>query len=394
MERTWDETLTFFFGLKFNWKIMAKFRYDQTITNESTIQINIESNVNKFVRLDGIYIPNDVIILIQYFYGLTYKIYGNKPNNDEIDYVLHLLKPINKMGFILSKRLPNAVIKVTLPYAQQNIVLLSRIIQINNIYIKNGTMNSKYIFDMIKHAKQNTPSFIVFRCKTKYTIKGFHIQFDVTNKNDNNEFFPYFKFNKYALNDVCSAYKSLEIMDVYANKKCINNKYGVSIYMFIKNSMEYNITHIIHDLKHKISKIDTNIQCIYVRKEFNSKLCFFFEQTNSYSIKAGFGPLKSLNFFINGGNGKSVKKYWCSVMVNQCKSFEFRKLINKSKFNDMTLDDIKKHGHIIASKEGFHSSDHGWRQQFSVPEKKILMRIRNYFQYGIQKILAEFADFC
>ena len=353
------------------------------MNNTENRGIEIDSCVNGYVRLNGIYIPNDVIILIQYFYGIIYNVYHNKPNNNEIDYVIHLLKPVKQLGISAFRYNANFIGRVSGLFAQNNIPVLSKIIQINNTKITDANADIVNVGDLIINARKQVPSFFVFRVKKEFTRKGYHIQFNVTNKNDNNKF-PYYKFNKYALNDISSIYNGLEIMDIFANKKCINNKCGINIALFIHCEMDKDISGTIADIKDKLHTIDDDLECLYVNKEFGNRIhkCL---RHPLYSLKDGKGPLRGLMFI--GNHWYNDTKYWCSMLVDQHKIQEFSKF---KKPPSISLNEFSKYGHIILSKQGLHNDDPGFRRAFTHDERQLIPKLRTYFDFTIGKLWKEY----
>ena len=358
---------------------MAKFNYDHPMTNECAIEINIDSCVNGYVRLNGIYIPNDVIILIQYFYGIIYKIYHNKPNNNEIDDVIHLLKPVKQLGITMLKNKKNIVRKRHGIFARNNITVLSKIIQINNTKITDT--NANIVSDLITDASKHIPSFFVFRTKKEYITGGYHFRLDITNK-ESNEIFPYYKFDRYTLDDVCSTCNGLETMDIYANKKCINHKYGINVFMFIKCDVDTDISDTIADITDKLQNISGNLECTFVTKKYAKRIGYLTQRY--YSVNKGKGPLRTLVYC--GNYWYNDTKYWCCVLIDQYKMCEFRKF---KKPPSISLNELSQYGHIILSKQGFHIRDHGFRESFTHDERQLLHKLHDYFEFTIGKLWRE-----
>ena len=206
---------------------------------------------------------------------------------------------------------------------------------------------------------------------------------DITNKNDTATF-PYYKFNKYTLNNVCAMYKEIEIMDVFANKKCINNKYGVNIFMFIKCDISKDINHIIVHTKDKLQYISHNLECTVVKKQYGKRI-FNDIKHPFYSFNKGRGPLAGL--MLKGNHSYNNRKYWCCILVDQHKINEFIKF---KKPPSISLNELSQYGHIILSKQRFHADDPGFRRSFTFGEYQIYRKLDDYFEFTFRKIWQEF----
>ena len=342
---------------------------DDEITKLNTVSMVVCGYIRLNIKY---YIPNDIKILIQQLYGIKYKIYYNEPNNDDFDYVVHLLSPINTLGFYRLQRQVNVIFQFSNESAEDNFMLLSRIIQINNIKITNKD-DTKYISKTIADLKQNAPSFMVLRCRKEFIIKGFHMHFEASNK-DTDIVFPYYKFNIETFHGILS--NNMEIMDIYAN-----SKHGVSIHIFMKTEMNTDIQTIINELTNDISSIDARLNCIFINKIFNTRLCTtpYKYTTHNSMIQM---PLFRLTLHCN--TTYNDKKLWCFMLFHYHKWKEIKE--SKKSFRSMSIQELSKYGHILLKKDGYHNRDPGFIRSFTHDERELLRKFPKYYKYSIWKI--------
>mmetsp|Transcript_1091 Transcript_1091/g.1447 ORF Transcript_1091/g.1447 Transcript_1091/m.1447 type:complete len:370 (+) Transcript_1091:29-1138(+) len=366
---------------------MATFKYNCAVNEQKTTKIMVSNNIKRYIDGLSMNIPNELLFLIQYFYKIEYKIYGNKPKTNECDYVIQLLKPIKMLGITHGKT-SKLILEVTSKYARNNIICLSKIIQINNIYFnnKNSSEYNDTIGIALDNAKVITPSYIIFRCNKELKTRGIHFQIDITCKY--NKIFPYYMFNKNTLTDIFKR-NNINIMTIYCNNKCINGKYGVSILLFIESETDINVPNLDNIYKNISNNIDNDLEYNFVEKIFSIKgngiNCGCSNMiTNPELWELNKKPIARLIYPINcyDTNGN---KCWCLVLISIDK-------VNKFKFNvNDNLQYYQDNGHILYVSYGLHQTDKNFYNKINV--SKVVDIIKGYkFQYDCYRDQIRYND--
>lgn len=175
-------------------------------------------------------VPGVIVKIMCFFVGKKYFIHSAAPKEDEYDYAMELLSPIKTIGFSHKK---SRIIGFFTNRARNNIILGSRIVQINDVPVTTKASIAK-VDGLLNAAKQHTPSFIVFRCKKELKNKGTHLQFDVSfgdgsDRKLADKRFPYYRFTKDTVQEVMEKVfgdSPVEIMEVYARTHCAHGRWG------------------------------------------------------------------------------------------------------------------------------------------------------------------------
>lgn len=316
-------------------------------------------NMEKELNLFNIIIPIDVFKLIKYFYGKKYYINGPGPNNDEFDYAVEILTPINMLGITHNH---NRICSCNSKFAKKNIIVGSQIIQMNDKYISENVHKNDWriMSQIFKEIKQKTPSCIVFRHKKNSIDKGLHFQINVSFDNiskNNNKRFPYHKFTKkltesilnkaFGNNDLIEVYQiygykivgGVCILCFYHNEEIKNNGFNKNEWIEKKEKEILEYFHKDID-KNCVIKIEQEL----FERRGNRLNCGFLNICTEEEFMRDKQTLMSLVYTVKGiDDGRSA---WYLVLCDPDKIDIFLKELNAP------IIHLEDHGHIINSSYG------------------------------------------
>ena len=179
-----------------------QFIYDEMNGNEDRILNQNSLLVSGYCQQHEIrlskFIPSDIKRTIEQFYGKTYHVLrGEPPAEDEYDYAVEFLSPMELIGIYYDKE-QTKITGVCTNFARRNIVVGSEILQIGECYYKDTELLIEDKDKLWKNLKKVGSSYVILRSKKQKEKKGTHLIFDITPHMDSQKetfkFFPIYKF--------------------------------------------------------------------------------------------------------------------------------------------------------------------------------------------------------